>query len=114
MKAALDRLKVTDPATYDMYMNGMIKRGSGFTAEMVMTSMQKAWLQWCLQEAITAKGTWAFYVGKTPITGYFAEIHTKGAPSKGSEIVTRTDYDSPAAALLAAYIAASEATCQKK
>ena len=55
----LNRLRELDLKTWNDYMNGMIKRGSDLSAPLVMTSVQKAWLQYVIQDAIAERG-WEF------------------------------------------------------
>lgn len=97
----LARLKELDPATYDAYWNGMMRRGSS-TADLVWTSVQKAWLQWCLQEAIVAR-KWTYHITGYPST---ATIRTTRDIHMINYYIRADTSDS---ALLACYIAALEA-----
>lgn len=100
----LAKLKELDPTAYDAYWNGMIRRGSR-TADLVWTAVQKAWLQWCLQEAITARG-WHQSTSGIECNGYnwqtYIHINDK-------DLIRSEWHDTPTASLLAAYIAALEA-----
>jgi hypothetical protein len=98
LTALLERLKQLDSSTYDAYMHGMIARGGGFTAKMVMTKVQEAWLQFCVQRACGAR-SWYWQVGHGNHIGYV------GAVKDGAKLVYGS---SPCHALLAAYISALE------
>jgi hypothetical protein len=111
----LAKLKELDPTTYDAYRNGMIKRGSS-TADLVWTDVQKAWLQWCLQEAIKARGLHLLQSQDINDGRYYTDISRVGPGYEGDMHVERTlhlvaeeDGDSPVAALLTACIATLEA-----
>lgn len=108
------RLKELDPATHSNAYNWL--RNTAWN--MIRDNPEKyflcpepyplrdAMLQHCLQESIAARH-WCGFIA-FPETGPFAEIHLKCAKSTNDEIVSR-HRDTPAAALLAAYIAALEA-----
>ena len=96
----LARLKELDPATYRTYIDGAAIHGV-LLAEKGGDPLQMAWLQWCLQEAIAARG-WAVSQHQYKKCGVAIRYHANCAPVEGHA-------DMPAVALLAAYIAALEA-----
>lgn len=121
----LARLKELDPAAYDQIMLGIPigPRGMYLTYDMgerrahqyketyvsfvtLPHEAQSAWLQWCLQEAIAARG-WPFQIVYYPPEGDISP-HYKSYMWPGVGCLMRRA-DTPPAALLAAYIAALEA-----
>ena len=80
------------------------------------TDVQKAWLQWCLQEAIKARGLHLLQSQDINDGRYYTDISRVGPGYEGDMHVERTlhlvaeeDGDSPVAALLTACIATLEA-----
>lgn len=104
MKAALNRLQKADPATCDRYKNLM--RDIDPLCDCDIAFCENAILQACLQEAIAARNNnrsgnmpmWAFYL-RYGNKGHHAEVFIGARKFP-------VDADSPAAALLAAYLAA--------
>lgn len=100
----LARLEELDPATYRTYIDGAAIHGV-LLAEKGGDPLQMAWLQWCIQEAIAAKG-WHQSVSGIKCDGYNWQtyIHIEHCdPVRGKWS------NNPATSLLAAYIAALEA-----
>ena len=109
MKELLEKLKSLDPTTYKRFAETELaeyeyddENGSmvGYIyQENLIDSAKMAWLQACLQDAISLKG-WFFYIQWDTHYGWMASINDQEEPCAG---------DSPAKSLLAAYIAACEA-----
>jgi len=105
MKADLDRLKVADPTTYEKYIS------SPAYIYDYSERQKMAWLQAVLQEAISAKGWQGIILFNQERNRAVIEDIVDGWG--GTRKLSELEGDSPAAALLAAYITALEATCQK-
>jgi len=111
MKDSLTRLQKCDPATYDRVFNwlknivwDLIKEDpERYFLERGPYPLRDAILQACLQEAIAAN-KWFFYIQWDTHYGWLASINEAEEPCEG---------DTPAAALLAAYVAAKEADLDK-
>lgn len=94
----LERLRKADPATYDLWkkMHRQMSEGS---------AMSDAWLQHVLQDAIQAKGMWLKQSQDCTGKLYIAEI---GQIEEDWDGTWKAEGDSPAEALLRAYLAAIE------
>lgn len=109
MTEDLSRLKELDPNTWNKYDGLELAKYNNYDdygkitdyiyAEDLIDVAQTAWLQYCLQEAIAAKGWyWAVSNDNEWSGKYWGTIC----------LLAHESGDSPAAALLAAYVAALE------
>ena len=101
MKELLDRLKQIDPTTYKRYNTDKI------ICDMDLAiAVKNAWLQACLQTAIRSRGGWYWKISSQQLdsTGkYVCEIVKE---SGWKTVWVREEGNSPADAMLAAYIEA--------
>jgi predicted metal-dependent HD superfamily phosphohydrolase len=101
MKELLDRLKQIDPTTYKRYNTDKI------ICDMDLAiAVKNAWLQACLQTAIRSRGGWYWEMSSQQLDGtgkYVCEIVKE---SGWKTVWVREEGNSPADAMLAAYIEA--------
>jgi hypothetical protein len=103
MKELLDRLKQVDPTTYNRYNTDKI------ICDMELAiAMKNAWLQACLQEAISDKG-YMFSVSHIWPNASLPAYQWKARIFIDPDNIIERRSDLPARALLGAYIAACEA-----
>jgi hypothetical protein len=99
MNKLLDRLKQVDPTTYKRYNTDKI------ICDMDLAiAVKNAWLQACLQTAIRSRGGWYWKISSQQLdsTGkYVCEIVKE---SGWKTVWVREEGNSPADAMLAAYI----------
>ena len=98
IKALLERLKKVDPETYDVI---------GYGMQSVDIELEEDIIQGCIQRAIVEKG-WKYVVSNDRARQPYGQI---GIPISNvrTEYQHRNYADSPAAAILAAYIEAVRA-----
>ena len=101
MNKLLDRLKQIDPTTYKRYNTDKI------ICDMELAiAVKDAWLQACLQTAIRSRGGWYWKISSQQLdsTGkYVCEIVKENG---WKSVWVREEGNSPADAMLAAYIEA--------
>lgn len=113
MKELLEKLKSLDPTTYKRFTETELaeyeyddENGSmvGYIyQEDLIDSAKFAWLQACLQEAISGKGwNWQVQIWNTSNLAFYQAYVVGGGAEREAQA------ESPAKALLAAYIATRE------
>lgn len=83
----------------------------------IRENLALAWLQWCLQEAIATRDRWTYSVFRIPESWNYCADVSRTAPGYDGDcwneyheyLLAEREADTPAAALLKAYIAALEA-----
>ena len=109
MKELLEKLKSLDPTTYERYIGSDLVSSDQpeyISAWILTESAKMAWLQACLQTAIRSRGGWYWKISSQQLdsTGkYVCEIVKE---SGWRTVWVREEGNSPADAMLAAYIEA--------
>lgn len=110
MKELLEKLKLLDPATWNRYEETELDSDDWEDTVFIdhlSESAQMAWLQAVLQDAISGKG-WPYQIAYYPPEGPTKWFYRAYIWPKIKCVMEQSD--SPAKSLLAAYIAACEAT----
>lgn len=109
MKELLEKLKSLDPTTYERYIGSDLVSSDQpeyISAWILTESAKMAWLQACVQDAISGKG-WPYQIAYYPPEGPTKWFYRAYLWPEIKCVIEQSD--SPAKSLLAAYIAACEA-----